>query len=84
MVSSQSNHHDHGDIIRDFKANITKNVAPGKTLNDDPPSIAKRLTSKFKKLLSKIRNARQRSVDWQFKVDDARLKLKSVYPKLEV
>jgi hypothetical protein len=29
-------------------------------------------------------NARQRSVDWQFKVDDARLKLKSVYPILEV
>jgi hypothetical protein len=29
-------------------------------------------------------NARQRSVDWQFKVDDARLKLKSIYPKLEV
>lgn len=29
-------------------------------------------------------NARQRTVDWQFKVDDARLKLKSIYPKLEV
>jgi hypothetical protein len=29
-------------------------------------------------------NARQRSVDWQFKVDDARVKLKSVYPKLQV
>jgi hypothetical protein len=29
-------------------------------------------------------NARQRSVDWQFKVDDARLKLKSIYPRLEV
>ena len=29
-------------------------------------------------------NARQRRVDWQFKVDDARLKLKSIYPKLEV
>jgi hypothetical protein len=29
-------------------------------------------------------NAHQRSVDWQFKVDDARVKLKSVYPKLEV
>jgi hypothetical protein len=29
-------------------------------------------------------NARQRGVDWQFKVDDARTKLKSVYPKLEV
>ena len=29
-------------------------------------------------------NASQRSVDWQFKVDDARVKLKSVYPKIEV
>jgi DDE superfamily endonuclease len=29
-------------------------------------------------------NARQRGVDWQFKVADARLKLKSVYPKLQV
>jgi hypothetical protein len=29
-------------------------------------------------------NARQRGVDWQFKVDDARVKLKSVYPKLKV
>jgi hypothetical protein len=29
-------------------------------------------------------NARQRGVDWQFKVDDARVKLKSVYPKLAV
>jgi hypothetical protein len=29
-------------------------------------------------------NARQRSGDWPFKVDDACLKLKSVYPKLEV
>jgi DDE superfamily endonuclease len=30
------------------------------------------------------RNARQGMVDWQFKVDDARVKLKSIYPKLEV
>lgn len=29
-------------------------------------------------------NAQQRGVDWQFKVDDARVKLKSIYPKLEV
>jgi hypothetical protein len=29
-------------------------------------------------------NARQRRVDWQFQIDDARTKLKSVYPKLEV
>ena len=27
-------------------------------------------------------NVRQRTVDWQFKVEDARLKLKSIYPKL--
>lgn len=29
-------------------------------------------------------NARQRGVDWQFQIDDARVKLKSVYPKLQV
>ena len=29
-------------------------------------------------------NEKQRGVDWQFKVDDARLKLKSVYPKIIV
>jgi len=29
-------------------------------------------------------NARQRGVDWQFKVNDARVKLKSVYPKIIV
>ena len=29
-------------------------------------------------------NARHRSVDWQFRIDDARMKLKSIYPKLEV
>jgi hypothetical protein len=27
-------------------------------------------------------NAKQRGVDWQFKVGDARRKLKSVYPKI--
>jgi hypothetical protein len=31
-----------------------------------------------------LSNVKQRGVDWQFKVDDARVKLKSVYPKLEV
>ena len=29
-------------------------------------------------------NAKQRGVDWQFRVDDARIKLKSVYPKIKV
>jgi len=27
-------------------------------------------------------NASQRGVDWQFKIDDARIKLKSIYPKI--
>lgn len=30
------------------------------------------------------RNIRQRGVDWQFRIDDARVKLKSVYPKILV
>ena len=29
-------------------------------------------------------NARQRNVDWQFQTNDARMKLKSIYPKLDV
>ena len=29
-------------------------------------------------------NAKQKGVDWQFKLDDARVKLKSLYPKLPV
>ena len=28
-------------------------------------------------------NAAQRGVDWQMKIDDARVKLKSLYPKIE-
>lgn len=29
-------------------------------------------------------NARQRGVEWQFKIDDARLRLRSLYPKIKV
>ena len=29
-------------------------------------------------------NSKQRGVDWQFKIGDARVKLKSVYPKIIV
>jgi hypothetical protein len=28
-------------------------------------------------------NSKQRGVDWQFRIDDARVKLKSLYPKIE-
>ena len=28
-------------------------------------------------------NAKQRGVDWQFKINDARTKLKSLYPKIK-
>jgi hypothetical protein len=31
-----------------------------------------------------VTNQRQRGVDWQFRVDDARIKLKSIYPKIVV
>jgi predicted metal-dependent TIM-barrel fold hydrolase len=54
MVSSLSSHHDHRGIISAFKAKIECNVAPGIAIDDDPRSIAKGLTSKLKKLLSKI------------------------------
>ncbi|MFH1360700.1 MAG: IS630 family transposase, partial [Candidatus Omnitrophota bacterium] len=29
------------------------------------------------------RNARQKSVDWQFTTDDARIKLKRLYPQIQ-
>jgi len=29
-------------------------------------------------------NSRQRGVDWQMKIGDARIKLKSVYPKINL
>jgi DDE superfamily endonuclease len=32
---------------------------------------------------SKASNKKQRGVDWQFRIDDARTKLKSLYPKIE-
>ena len=32
---------------------------------------------------STSRNAKQRGVDWQFKINDARTKLKSLYPKIK-
>jgi hypothetical protein len=28
-------------------------------------------------------NAKQRGVDWQFRIDDARVKLKRLYPKIK-
>ena len=32
---------------------------------------------------SQASNAKQRGVDWQFRIDDARTKLKSLYPKIQ-
>jgi hypothetical protein len=29
-------------------------------------------------------NAKQRAVDWQFRIEDARVKLKRLYPKIKV
>ena len=36
------------------------------------------------RIWSEKTNAKQRGVDWQFQVEDARVKLKSVYPKIIV
>lgn len=36
------------------------------------------------KAWQQVTNTRQRGVDWQFKVDHARIKLKSIYPKITV
>jgi hypothetical protein len=36
------------------------------------------------KAWTKHSNQKQRGVDWQFQIDDARLKLKSLYPKLNL
>jgi hypothetical protein len=35
------------------------------------------------KVWSEATNAKQRSVDWQFQIDDARTKLKKLYPKIK-
>lgn len=35
------------------------------------------------KAWSEATNAKQRSVDWQFQIDDARTKLKTLYPKIK-
>jgi hypothetical protein len=29
-------------------------------------------------------NAKQRAVDWQFRIEDSRVKLKRLYPKIKV
>jgi hypothetical protein len=43
------------DILRSGNGIFERNVAPGIALGDDPRSIAKGLTSRFERLLSKIR-----------------------------
>jgi hypothetical protein len=35
-------------------------------------------------LWSEQTNAKQRAVDWQFRIGDARVKLKHLYPKIKV
>ena len=35
------------------------------------------------KAWAEFNNKEQRGVDWQFRIDDARVKLKSLYPKIK-
>jgi hypothetical protein len=36
------------------------------------------------RIWSEKTNAKQRGVDWQFRIEDARIKLKRLYPKIKV
>ena len=45
--------------------------------------MSKRYVSKQKRGPRMV-NATQRGVDWQMKIDDARTKLKSVYPTIKL
>ena len=66
------------------------NIAENELSSMTRQSIGRRRIGDLKTLQEQIRvwsndvNTTQRGVDWQMKIDDARCKLKSVYPKLKL
>jgi len=51
---------------------------------DGSPNRAREVpNSKEIKAWADRTNSKQRGVDWQFKIDDARVKLKRLYPKIK-
>ena len=66
------------------------NIAENELSSMTRQSIGDRRINDLKSLREQIRawsddvNGIQRGVDWQMKIDDARCKLKSVYPKIKL
>ena len=66
------------------------NIAENELSSMTRQSIGRRRIGDLKSLREQIRawstdvNKTQRGVDWQMKIDDARCKLKSVYPKIKM
>lgn len=66
------------------------NIAENELSSMTRQCLGKRRIGEIETLRSEISawsthtNAKQRGVDWQMKVDDARVKLKSIYPKIKM
>jgi hypothetical protein len=63
-----------------------KEEAMAKQRSDEPapPVPPYEALSEAKQAVLAYSNERLRGVDWQFKIDHARIKLRSIYPNLEV
>jgi hypothetical protein len=66
------------NIAENELSSLTRQCVSGRRFGDIPP--LQQETSAW----SSDVNSTQRGVDWQMKIDDARCKLKSVYPKIKV
>ena len=66
------------NIAENELSSMTRQCLKGRRIGDIPSLRAE--TSAW----HQTSNARQRGVDWQFKITDARRKLKSLYPKIVV
>jgi hypothetical protein len=62
-------------------AEIELNVLMGQCLSGRIPDIEK--VKKEVKAWQKVRNTKNAKIDWQFTTDDARIKLKRLYPTLD-
>lgn len=66
------------NVAENELSSLTRQCVGGRRMSD-----LKMLRSQIKAWSEEV-NATQRGVDWQMKIDDARCKLKSVYPKIKL
>ena len=66
------------NIAENELSSITRQCVSGRRIGD-----LQELRNEIKAWSTDV-NSTQRGVDWQMKIDDARCKLKSVYPKIRV